>query len=127
MSDRKYCKHCDCTHPNTSEFWAGKKRRVCKAQRSKWRSATPEESREYRLRRIYGLSTEEYNAMYVKQEGKCAICACSRPRLHVDHDHITGKVRGLLCNSCNTLLGVSYDSISILKCAVEYIKAAAYA
>lgn len=68
------------------------------------------------FRRLYGLSLEEYDFLYEAQEGRCAICREPRPRrsrgkerserrLSVDHDHRSGKVRGLLCYRCNTTLG----------------------
>lgn len=63
-------------------------------------------SRDAYLRRTYNISEEDYDKMLVFQEGGCAVC--SRPgasrRLHVDHDHGTGLVRGLLCFQCNALL-----------------------
>jgi hypothetical protein len=56
------------------------------------------------LRHKYGLSIEDYEAMYERQGGKCALCG-HPDRLCVDHDHQTGRVRGLLCYLCNTALG----------------------
>lgn len=56
----------------------------------------------------YGITAEQYNQMFATQDGVCAICG--RPpktkRLHVDHDHKTGKIRSLLCMMCNTKLGI---------------------
>jgi|SRR5579864_5744490 len=49
----------------------------------------------------YGLTLEEYNQMYNKQSGKCAICQVWYPRLDIDHDHKEGRVRALLCMTCN--------------------------
>ena len=60
------------------------------------------------LRRIYGLTTENYMKMEIEQKGVCAICSkvCSSGKvLGVDHDHSTGRVRGLLCTNCNGKLG----------------------
>lgn len=64
-----------------------------------------------RLRSRYGITRDEYNAMLEVQDGRCAICGKegggSRGNmLDVDHDHETGKVRGLLCRACNTALGI---------------------
>lgn len=76
----------------------------------------------------YGLSTGEYDAMLARQDGRCAICHL-RPRskrLAVDHDHNTGRVRGLLCGSCNRrLLGAAHDDPAILRRALEYLEGAA--
>lgn len=67
------------------------------------------ESRKRNLRNKYGITAEYYNKLLIQQEGDCAICGRSQSEfnypLHVDHDHQTGKVRGLLCCGCNTGLG----------------------
>lgn len=78
------------------------------------------------LKLRYGLTVEQFKAMEVAQGGLCKICR--RPprgrwdRLHVDHDHVTGEVRGLLCNNCNMVLGRVLDSIEILEAAIEYLR-----
>lgn len=67
-----------------------------------------EEWRERRFKRVYGITLEEYASLYDEQGGRCALCggeSNGRGRLAVDHDHETGRVRGLLCFSCNTALG----------------------
>lgn len=69
--------------------------------------ATPEDRRRYHLLRLYGITLEDYANMLKNQNGVCAICK-KRPtdkNLHVDHDHSNGRVRGLLCYTCNTRLG----------------------
>lgn len=76
------------------------------------------------IERTYGLSAEEYDALLVKQGGKCAICR-NRPktkRLAVDHSHKTGEVRGLLCSRCNhDLMGAAWDSLNMAVALVHYI------
>ena len=78
------------------------------------------------IKREYGITPEDYNHMFTEQGGKCAICGVSQlelsSRLCVDHDHNTGKVRGLLCPHCNTALGYFRDNLASLEHAVEYIK-----
>lgn len=66
-----------------------------------------EQRRGNRLKQLYGISVTDYGALFKTQRGRCAICraARNRPRLSVDHDHKTGRVRGLLCYSCNIRLG----------------------
>ena len=73
----------------------------------------------------FGLTFQEYEDLLEAQNGLCAICkekCLSGRRLAVDHDHVTGKVRGLLCLNCNTLLGKAHDDIDLLKRAVEYLQ-----
>lgn len=74
--------------------------------------------------REYGITIEEYNKLFSKQNGVCAICGqeSKNKRLHIDHNHGSGKVRGLLCNGCNRALGWFGDNISILKSAIQYLE-----
>ena len=73
--------------------------------------------------KMYGITPVEYAELYIKQDGRCAICL-DKPiqRLAIDHDHQTGKVRGLLCIKCNRALGLVADSSSILKYAIAYLE-----
>ena len=70
----------------------------------------------------YGISLEEYNQLYAMQNGLCKICEQQKD-LHVDHDHKTGVVRGLLCTDCNKGLGLMRDDIIILSNAIKYLSA----
>ncbi len=86
--------------------------------------------RDAHLRRKYGLPFGEFDRMLAEQGGVCAICGgppvarkCAQPaRLHVDHDHVTGKVRSLLCMMCNQMLGSCRDTAAILKAGIEYLE-----
>lgn len=75
--------------------------------------------------RKYGISLEQFDQMIAAQDGKCAICltpfADLARRPDVDHNHITGALRGLLCNSCNTSLGGFGDSAERLRAAADYL------
>lgn len=76
------------------------------------------------IKKVYGLTTGEYQAMLVAQSGSCAICNLEynpERRLCVDHDHDTGSVRGLLCVSCNTGLGALGDDPVRLAAALRYL------
>lgn len=78
----------------------------------------------YRLKKVYGITPEEYRKILVEQNYVCAICFESelhQRNLAVDHNHKTGKVRGLLCQRCNTLLGLGEDNLGILRNATEYL------
>ncbi len=78
-------------------------------------------TREYHLRRRYGITSADYDAMVEAQDGLCALCR-ERPPEHVDHDHVTGTVRGLLCSCCNQGLGNFRDSVAALRAAVVYLE-----
>lgn len=74
--------------------------------------------------RVYDLTTADFVAMWNAQDGKCGICRCPLDdsiRNVVDHDHTTGKVRGLLCICCNTVLGQARDNPDVLRAAIEYL------
>lgn len=79
------------------------------------------------LKRKYGITIECYEALYDLQGGKCKICSSEQPRgrggFHVDHCHENKNVRGLLCASCNMMLGMAKDSKEILMNAIEYLAA----
>jgi len=60
----------------------------------------------WQLRTYYGLTVEQFDAMRAAQNDACAICFRAFTTPYVDHDHVTGLVRGLLCSSCNKNLGV---------------------
>lgn len=102
---------------------------------------TPEKRKEYReknkeakraygkqwdLKRKFGIGLDEYNSLLESQKYKCAICetgACTSGReFAVDHDHATGKIRGLLCTRCNIGLGYFKDSADMLSRAIQYLE-----
>ncbi|MBN1183458.1 MAG: endonuclease VII domain-containing protein [Bacteroidales bacterium] len=78
------------------------------------------------LKRKYSITLEQYNKLYGEQNGCCKICGRHSSKfkngLAVDHNHRTGKIRGLLCNYCNRGLGKFSDSLEKLEKAVEYLK-----
>lgn len=79
------------------------------------------------LRRKYGIDATEYSRLLEAQCGKCAICHAEHcggraNRFHVDHDHATGKIRGLLCTRCNQMLGYGRDQAEILESAAGYLR-----
>jgi hypothetical protein len=84
------------------------------------RSANKERTRDLHYIRTYGISLKIFNEMYSKQDGACAICHKHVPLLRVDHDHGTGKVRGLLCGNCNVLLR-ALDDKTFLESAIQYL------
>jgi hypothetical protein len=78
-------------------------------------------TRHYHLKRRYGISEADVAAMIEAQGGVCGICEGPLDRPHVDHDHKTGKVRGILCFNCNAGLGKFQDDIEIVSLAMEYL------
>jgi hypothetical protein len=78
-------------------------------------------TRHYHLRRRYGLGVDEVEAMVEAQGGRCAVCR-ERPAEHVDHDHLTGTVRGVLCFSCNGGLGLFRDQADVMRKAIDYLE-----
>lgn len=78
----------------------------------------------YALNYYYGLTPQQREALWLKQEKKCAICKKTLiewRKSRVDHDHDTKKVRGILCNDCNLLLGHAKDNVVILQAAIVYL------
>ena len=76
-----------------------------------------------RLKKNYGISKEEYFSILEKQENRCAICDKDiSEKRHLDHCHTTGKVRGLLCPSCNWGLGKFKDSTELIEKAINYLE-----
>jgi len=96
----------------------------------------PKLTRKYALKAAYGITPEEYDAMYERQEGRCAICGDPKDSwqpgmgvkgrfrfLVVDHDHRTGRVRGLLCTHCNIGIGQFREDPAIMRAAIPYVGA----
>lgn len=86
--------------------------------------------RNYDLNKSYGISIAEYDELFKKQNGKCAICNKTssekgmnrKKHLCVDHCHTTGKVRGLLCDQCNRAIGLLNEDLNVLNKAINYLK-----
>jgi len=80
----------------------------------------------YNLKRSYGITPEDYNTMFEKQQGCCAICGKHQSNfkraLHVDHCHDTGQVRDLLCPQCNIGVGWVERNQDVMEKAIEYLK-----
>ena len=91
-----------------------------------------ERARRKKLSARFGITPDEYDRMFDAQSGLCAICRMPEStthnisgaivRLSVDHNHDTGKIRGLLCRSCNLIIGNAADSVSRLLAAAKYLE-----
>ena len=89
---------------------------------------TPEQYKQWRdnakfkkLKRLFGV---DYTEMWLAQGGACAICGAweSGRALSLDHDHETGKARWLLCHNCNVIIGLAYESATVLNNAIRYLE-----
>ena len=136
------CSKCKIKKP-LSKFFKNKKRNrgvqaYCKQCSKKdnleRRKNTPKgvnyiNDRKYRFKSCYGITPKDWGKMFTKQNGYCALCGKCQSELtrclDVDHNHLTGKVRGLLCSECNTGLGkfrVDEKGIELLEKAINYLK-----
>jgi len=85
-------------------------------------------TRETSLQRMYGITVEDYDTLLKEQSGKCAVCGSENPGRHdaknfaIDHDHDTGKIRGLLCQGCNIGIGHLDDDPERLEAAAAYLR-----
>lgn len=85
-------------------------------------------ARKYALRSKYGLTLAQYDQMLAAQSGGCATCGAPEADsrgglLHVDHCHVTGRVRSLLCSRCNTVLGRCEEDADLLRRLADYLAA----
>ena len=116
------CKRCNRTLEEKSFVFKGKNKKrgnICNRCRYYSRNS------EYKARRNgkkhgYSIDQKEYNNFLLIQNNRCAICKEEKD-LVIDHCHKTGKVRGLLCNTCNVGLGMLKDSPDIIRAASQYL------
>lgn len=124
----KYCEKCRKSARDSMKRIKTKEERT-EAHR-KWRkenTAYQQYMFEYNLKKSTGLTLEQYQILLDKQQGKCAICNQASEskrftRLHVDHNHDNGEIRGLLCSSCNTAIGLLKEDPQVLRNCIEYLK-----
>jgi hypothetical protein len=101
------------------------KAHYCKAcARIRSKARTSKQNRSYNLKR-YGITLDDYEWLLKTQNGRCAICGSDSPGkketyFHIDHDHVTRKVRGLLCERCN--IGIGYFTPESLEKAANYLR-----
>ena len=100
-----------------------------KEQKARWKRDNRDKENAYRIKSLYGITVEEKYNMLLSQNNRCKICKTpfikEKKALmpHIDHDHATGKVRGLLCDYCNRGLGAFKDKIANLLRAILYLLA----
>lgn len=111
---------------NKAAAWRLENRERYRDWQKQYTKRTETQRRKRSLAENYGISPDDYEAILASQGHKCACCQCSSPggrssHFHVDHDHITGTVRGLLCTRCNLGIGKLGDDICSLLDAVNYL------
>lgn len=125
IQQRTSAKHAD-KHRARSSNWYRQNKEYAKARMAEIRRNNPEKIRDGKLRTAFGIGISEYNSLLKSQDHRCAICGIHESkltrRLAVDHCHVEGHVRGLLCGLCNTGLGAFKDSTELLKFAINYIQ-----
>lgn len=107
--------------------WREKNADYIRGTNRAWKLANPTKVLDQQLWSDYGITLAGYDELLLKQGGVCAICgqlekSKRKARLSVDHNHITGAIRGLLCAACNAGLGHFTDSPSLLRRAAGYLK-----
>uniref|UniRef100_A0AAU8BB03 Endonuclease VII n=1 Tax=Escherichia phage Baskent_phicoli_1 TaxID=3145031 RepID=A0AAU8BB03_9CAUD len=123
----EYHKHKTSKDGRESQCKTCRNKQIMKTRKLRYsKSASFRESkRNETLRKLYGITVDDYEEMFKRQGGVCAIChqpETGNIRMAVDHCHASGKVRGLLCKNCNTALGNLKDSIEILTNAITYLQ-----
>lgn len=139
----KYCSKCKKTKP-LAEYWRNRSTKdglqsyckPCWYQTTTKKLNGPNREAELRKRKnshlikAFGITIAEYDKMVKKQKNLCAICLkpeCGKSqygtkKLAVDHCHVTGRVRGLLCEKCNRAIGQLHEDIEALERAIKYLK-----
>jgi len=110
--------------------WREENKEKIRENQRKYYKNDKKKYREKRLKYLFGITLKEYDKMLKEQNSRCVICGTKKVgrnqynnrSLGVDHDHKTGKIRGLLCNNCNTTLGFLKDNPLILIKAVKYLQ-----
>jgi RNase P subunit RPR2 len=129
---REAQRRCYRAHPERqnekSRRWRQANPAAARAIAERYNVSHPDYHREYKRRRKYGVPPEHQRAMLQAQNHCCAICgiedwAAPGGVLHLDHNHVTGKVRAFLCKNCNTVLGHAKDDPERLRKAIAYLEA----
>ena len=138
--DYKICSKCE-EHKNITEYYkrsdTGNHRNECKDCRNKYNlelyHKNPNQKENHRkaswkhqIKKNYGLTVEDFRELEREQNCKCACCGIRKEQtqqieLYIDHDHLTGKIRGLLCLQCNAGIGMLGDNLEGIQKAYDYL------
>lgn len=112
----------------SKKIWATPSPQKAKVKARRKELYDPQKKRRYAIIR-HGITVEEHDVMFLTQQGVCAVCGLPPNKknkqnwsLNIDHDHITGKVRGLLCGKCNTALGLLNEDQETIKKLLRYVE-----
>lgn len=132
--DKEYRKQYYLKNKQKEIEYAANYRNENKEKIKKDRKDNPDKHKNYNLKRDYGITVEDYNSLLEDQNFSCASCGISTTELEnnnqwkrhhklvVDHCHETGRIRGLLCNNCNTALGMVKESLAVLEGLKRYVE-----
>jgi len=113
------CKKCDI---EKTKKWVADHKEYRKEYEKNYVKNNIKKRRNALIKRKYNIDLETQDNLFLLQDGKCGICGRElNGTPNVDHDHVTGQVRGLLCRKCNTALGSFSDNIDILNNAISYL------
>ena len=108
-----------------SKIWRINNPEKSKESCKKWSKNNPDKKRNNYLKTKYCITLDEYNNMFIEQEGNCKTCGSHqtelKTRLCVDHNHTNGEIRGLLCDNCNKSIGLLKEDIKTLENIIKYL------
>jgi len=120
MNECKTCRNI------SHQKWVIKNRKHLNTKNKLWRKTNREKIKAQKRKAKFGISEIEFNTMLSNQNFSCAICGLHKDKFYrnfnVDHCHKTGKIRGLLCNTCNQGLGLLKDDKDLLTKAISYLE-----
>lgn len=108
-------------HAARYKAWVAENPEGNRERNRKYRKAKPDRFAIYEIRKRYKVSLEEAAVLFERRKIGCEVCN-SQTKAHVDHDHATGKIRGILCNGCNLVIGHAFDSPITLRALANYLE-----
>ena len=123
LKRQSYARNSDSAKATIKKYWNKNKESILEKAKQKYKN-NPELYKERAIIYKYGITYKDKEEMYMSQDGKCLICNNQFPiqDLHIDHNHNTNEVRGLLCPQCNTSLGLLKEDINTLMNMIDYIE-----
>lgn len=112
----------------TLKKWNEKNGDYYRRWREQHKARLSAEKRRWKIEKRYGITVEQYDAMIAAQGGRCFICKeipngpGNHNKLHLDHCHVTGKPRAMICSRCNLTIGMSGENVERLRAIIEYLK-----